>query len=87
MLEYENENAEKKSIEQQFRVTVEEYQDPYAELNSDDDAQTAEKSSPVVPIICAVVGVIVLVAAAVVIVKVVKKKKAQKGSDFIDEEI
>lgn len=87
VLEYENENAEKKSIEQQFRVTVEEYQDPYAELNSDDDAQTAEKSSPVVPIICAVVGVIVLVAAAVVIVKVVKKKKAQKGSDFIDEEI
>lgn len=87
VLEYENENAEKKSIEQQFRVTVEEYQDPYADLNSDDDAQTAEKSSPVVPIICAVVGVIVLVAAAVVIVKVVKKKKAQKGSDFIDEEI
>lgn len=87
VLEYENENAEKKSIEQQFRVTVEEYQDPYAELNSDDDVQTAEKSSPVVPIICAVVGVIVLVAAAVVIVKVVKKKKAQKGSDFIDEEI
>lgn len=87
VLEYENENAEKKSIEQQFRVTVEEYQDPYADIISDSEAETIEKSSPVVPIICAVVGVIVLVAAAVVIAKVVKKKKAQKGSDFIDEEI
>lgn len=87
VLEYENENAEKKSIEQQFRVTVEEYQDPYEDLISNDDAEDAGKSSSVVPIVCAVGGVIVLVVAAIIIAKVVKKKKAQKGSDFIDEEI
>lgn len=86
VLEYENENAEKKSIEQQFRVTVEEYQDPYEDIYPD-EKEVLEKSSPVVPIICAVVGVIVLVIAAVIIAKVVKKKKAEKGSDFIDEEI
>lgn len=87
VLEYENESAEKKSIEQQFRVTVEEYQDPYEDIGMGNEAENAEKSSPVVPIICAAAGVIVLAVAAVVIAKVVKKKKAQKGSDFIDEEI
>lgn len=86
VFEYENENAEKKSTEQAFRVNVEEYVDPYEAVDAENEAQ-AEQSSPVVPIVCAVVGVIVLAVAAVVIAKVVKKKKAQKGSDFIDEEI
>lgn len=88
VLEYENENAEKKSIEQQFRVTVEEYQDPYEDLVSDDTVNDEEQSNSTVLIVCCAVGaVVVLVVAAIIIAKAVKKKKSQKGSDFIDEEI
>lgn len=87
VFEYENENAEKKSIEQQFKVIVEEYQDPFADIFADNEVSTSEESSPAGKIIGAVAVVAVLAVAGVVIAKVVKKKKAQKGSDFIDEEI
>lgn len=86
VLEYENENAEKKSSEQQFSVTVEEYVDPFEDVYSE-EAETVEKSSPVVPIVCSVAGAVVLIVGAIVIKKVVKKKKLKKGSELIDEEI
>lgn len=86
VLEYENENAEKKSIEQSFGVTVEEYVDPYEQVYTENEI-AAEKADPVVPIVCSVAGVVVLVAAAIIIKKVVKKKRLEKGSELIDEEI
>ena len=86
MLEYENENAEKKTIEQEFNVTVEEYYDPYAEITeSEEAAQDSTNYTPV--IIGGIACLAVIVIAAVVIVVIVKKRKARKGSENFDEEI
>lgn len=87
VFEYENENAEKKATEQQFRVTVEEYVDPYGELDAVQTVTAEKNTNPVIIIVCVAGGVIVLIAAAIIIAKVVKKRKAKKGSEFIDEEI
>lgn len=87
VFEYENENSEKESIEQPFKVTVEKEFDPYEDTDTTDNSETEEKSSPVVPIVCGVAGVAALVVAAIIIAKVVKKKKLTKGSEVIDEEI
>lgn len=86
VFEYDNENLEKKSIEQEFSVTVEEAFDPFENLNNEEDGENTEKGSiaPVIIGIC--VGAVILIVIIIVAVKVVKKKKAKKGSDF-DEEI
>lgn len=86
VLEYENENAEKKTIEQEFNVTVEEYYDPYAEITESEEA--AQDSTNYTPIIIGGIACLaVIVIAAVVIVVIVKKRKARKGSENFDEEI
>lgn len=86
VFEYDNENLEKKSIEQEFSVTVEELFDPFENINNAEEGESTEKSSIVPVIIGICVGMVVLIAIIIVTVKVVKKKKAKKGSDF-DEEI
>lgn len=89
IFEYENENAEKKSIKQEFSLTVEEYFDPYEDTMTDDESttdDTKKMSTPVIIGICAG-GAVVIIVSAVVIKKIVKKKKAKKGSESFDEEI
>lgn len=91
VFEYENENAEKKSIEQEFSVTVEEYFDPYADVDTGEDIEDTEMSGPALstPVIIGICvgGVVLLIVLIVVIKKAVKRKKAKKGSEGIDEEI
>lgn len=86
VFEYDNENLEKKSIEQEFGVTVEEMFDPFENLNNSDNPEETENRSSVPVIIGICVGAVVLIVIIIVAVKAVKKKKAKKGSDF-DEEI
>ncbi len=86
VFEYENENAEKKAVEQSFRVTVEDYVDPYEALDQE-ETEIVKKSNTVVYIVCGAAAVIALVVGAIVIKKVVKKRKLKKGSELIDEEI
>lgn len=87
VFEYENENAEKKAVEQSFRVTVEDYVDPYEALDQE-ESEIVKKSNQTLPyIIGGAVAVIALVVGAIVIKKVVKKRKLKKGSELIDEEI
>ncbi|MDE6155150.1 MAG: hypothetical protein K2F67_01790 [Eubacterium sp.] len=85
VFEYDNENLEKKSIEQEFSVTVEEMFDPFENLYSDDETNTTESHSNVPVIIGICVGAVVLIVIIIVTAKVVKKKKAKKGSDFNEE--
>lgn len=90
VFEYENENSEKKSIEQEFRVTVEEYFDPFEDVIPSDDTDMGEQSnapSRIAIVGICVGGVVLLIVLAVVIKRIVKKKKAKKGSESIDEEI
>lgn len=90
VFEYENENTEKKSIEQEFNVKAEEYFDPYEDLDSEDPVEETSPSkglsTPVIIGIC-VGGVVLLIVLIIVIKKIVKKKKAKKGSESFDEEI
>lgn len=90
VFEYENENAEKKSVEQEFSVNVEEYFDPYEDIEDTQDNVGGEKagsvSASVIAGICVCAAVLIAVLTAVII-KIVKKKKAKKGSDGFDEEI
>lgn len=86
VFEYENENMEKKSIEQEFGIKVEEYFDPFSDINTDNE--TAVQETNYVPVIIGcVVGVVVIIAAAIIIKKVIKKRKEKKGSEAFDEEI
>lgn len=90
IFEYENENAEKKSLEQEFNVTVEEYFDPYENLTEDDpyDAEDAESGFSVNSLIgVCVAAVVVILVLILVIRKFVKRKKSKKGSESFDEEI
>lgn len=88
VFEYENDNAEKKKIKQTFKVTVEEYNDPFP---TDDDSSADEpaedtsnnKTKIIIGIVAGVVGVAAVVTAAVLI----KKKKHKKGKVDFDEEI
>ncbi len=86
VFEYENENMEKKSVEQEFNVTVEEYSDPFEEFNNEDEI-APEKASPSLPVIIGICvgGAVVIIITAVIIKKAVKKRKARKGSDFNEE--
>lgn len=91
VFEYENENAEKKSIEQEFNVTVEEYFDPFEDISTGEEENATEASGPALstPVIIGIcVGAVVLLIVLIVVIKkAVKKKKAKKGSENIDEEI
>ena len=89
VFEYENENMDKKSIEQEFKVTVQKAEDPFEDTDSDstDNGDAQEDHSNVKKIILgSVIGGVVLIAAIVSIV-VIKKKKHKKGSVKFDEEI
>lgn len=87
VFEYNNENLEKKSIEQQFNVTVEEYFDPFQDVSNDEAATAVSKGASLPVIIGGIVGTVVVIAVIIIVLKkAVKKKKAKKGSDF-DEEI
>lgn len=89
VFEYENENMDKKSIEQEFKVTVQKAEDPFDDVddNSADNGEAQDDHSNVKKIILgSVIGGVVLIAAIVSIV-VIKKKKHKKGSVKFDEEI
>lgn len=89
VFEYENENMEKKTIEQEFKVKVEEASDPFEPMPGDDtsdtnasDDTTDNKKTIIIAVSCGV-GAVVVIAAAVII----KKKKHKKGSVKFDEKI
>ena len=89
VFEYENENMDKKSIEQEFKVTVQKAEDPFDDVddNSADNGEAQDDHSNVNKIILgSVIGGVVLITAIVSIV-VIKKKKHKKGSVKFDEEI
>ena len=89
VFEYENENMDKKSIEQKFKVTVQKAEDPFDDIddNSADNGEAQDDHSNVKKIILgSVIGGVVLITAIVSIV-VIKKKKHKKGSVKFDEEI
>lgn len=89
VFEYENENMDKKSIEQEFKVTVQKAEDPFDDVddNSAENGEAQDDHSNVKKIILgSVIGGVVLIAAIVSIV-VIKKKKHKKGSVKFDEEI
>lgn len=88
VLEYDSENFERKTVETQFNVTVEEKFDPYAEaLETQQDETENGGMNYTAVIIIAVVVVVIAAVAIPVAVKVSKKKKSRKGSDEFDEEI
>ncbi len=90
VFEYENESMEKKSIEQEFKVTVQEASDPFEDVtdntDGDNSADVADNSNTKKIIIGSSVGGVVLVAVIVSAV-VIKKKKHKKGDVKFDEEI
>ena len=87
IFEYENDNTEKKSIKQDFKVTAEEYVDPFPiEPEKPDESETDNKSNSkkiVVGVVASVAVIIALVITAVVL----KKKKHKKGKVDFNEEI
>lgn len=88
VLEYDSENFERKTVETQFNVTVEEKFDPYAEaLETQQDETENGGMNYTAVIIIAVVVVVIAAVAIPVAVKVSKKKKSRKGSDEFNEEI
>lgn len=90
VFEYENENMEKKSIEQEFKVTVQEASDPFEDVtddtSTDASADTTDNSNTKKIIIGASVGGVALIAIIVAII-VIKKKKHKKGDVKFDEKI
>lgn len=85
VFEYENENAEKKSIRQEINVTVEEEFNPYEDLEINNDDEESKKS--VAPIIIGVTAGAAVVAVIIILAVRAKKKKARKESELFDEEI
>ena len=90
VFEYENENMEKKSIEQEFKVTVQEASDPFEDVtddtSTDASTDTTDNSNTKKIIIGASVGGVALIAIIVAII-VIKKKKHKKGDVKFDEKI
>lgn len=89
VFEYENENTDKKSIEQEFKLTVQEYSDPFENIDDgtnpvDSGDQVSTSKTPV--IIGASCAAAVLLAVIIAII-VIKKKKHKKGSVTFDEKI
>lgn len=87
VFEYENENSEKKSIEQEITVTSEEEHDPYASIKEEEKVTYEDNgtgSKIIIACICIGLALIIIIP---VTVKIVKKKKARKGSEASDEEI
>lgn len=88
IFEYENENMDKKSIEQEFKVKVEKPTDPFDNINdSTDNTDNSEEqdnhsTSKIKTYIGCGVGAAAVVIAAVVIIK---KRKHKKGSVKFDE--
>ena len=89
VFEYENDNADKKKIKQTFKVTVQDYVDPFPTDNTDSsdgdktDDTSNNKSKKIIGVVAGVVGV----AAVVTVIVVVKKKKHKKGKVDFNEEI
>ncbi len=89
VFEYENENMDKKSIEQEFKVTVQKEEDPFdkAGENPEDNGKDEEDHSNTKKVILgSVIGGVALIAAIVSTI-VIKKKKHKKGSVKFDEKI
>lgn len=85
--EYENQNAEKKSITQEFRVTVEEYMDPYPVTPDEEEIPQETGMSTKTKVIIGVCSGIALILLITVLIIVLKKKKHKKGKVDFNEEI
>ena len=89
VFEYENDNADKKKIKQNFKVHVEDYTDPFPTDPADtpddkgDDDSSSSKTKVIIGVVAGVVGVAVIVT---IIVKK-KKKRNKKGKVDFNEEI
>lgn len=84
VFEYENDSGEAKSVSREFSVTVQQEEDPYAQLQSQNtNTQDNYSDYTVYYILGAAAVVIIAVVAAVV----VKRKKSKKKGDELDEEI
>lgn len=87
IFEYENDNTDKKSIKQEFKVTAEEYVDPFpVEPDTPDDSETDNKSNSK-KIVVGVIAGVALLAALIITAVVLKKKKHKKGKVDFNEEI
>lgn len=85
VFEYENENLEKKSIEQTFNVKVEKENNPFEEIENNNQNDKEKDNTGLY--IGLGVGAIVLIVGAIILKKVIKKRKNKKGSEVFDEEI
>lgn len=89
VFEYENENMDKKSIEQEFKVTVQKEEDPFDKTgeNPEDNGKDEEDHSNTKKVILgSVIGGVALIAVIVSTI-IIKKKKHKKGSVKFDEKI
>ena len=90
IFEYENENMDKKSIEQEFKVKVDKPTDPFENIDDSTDntdngeVQDDHSTTKIKIYIGCGVGAAAVVIAAVVIIK---KRKHKKGSVKFDEKI
>lgn len=86
VLEYENEDGEKKSTQTEFNLTVEEEFNPFEDIEDDyyDDVKTV---SPMKILVIALGVLALVIGGTVAAVVIIKKKKAGKGSVIVDEEI
>ncbi len=85
VFEYENENLEKKSIEQTFNVTAEKENNPFEELEKNNEDNKKKDNTGLYIGLGA--GAVVIIVGAIVAKKVIKKRKNKKGSEVFDEEI
>ena len=83
VFDYENDAGEPKSVSKDFSVTAQQQEDPYAELQAQNEVTQGEGDYTLFYLIGAVLAVVILV----VVLLVVKRRKSKKGGEEPDEEI
>lgn len=83
VFDYENDAGETKSVSKDFSVTAQQQEDPYAELQAQNEVTQGEGDYTLFYLIGAVLAVVILV----VVLLVVKRRKSKKGGEEPDEEI
>lgn len=84
VFEYENDGGEKKSVAGQFMLTVQQEEDPYAALETQNEDTPGEGDYTLFYLIG---GAAALIAVFAIVTVVLKRKRSKKGGEELDEEI